>query len=108
VRTHSESYVFVGKYLDSDMGRVSEHKFEGKNKKNGRFQAQDIPDEVLCQSKNMWKDGPCPHPDDPEYTTFDMVMSAKIKAMSRPMLIIAIGIQLECVHPGKTYVCTSM
>jgi hypothetical protein len=51
MRTHSESYVFVGKYLDPDMGRVSEHKFEGKNKQIGRFQAQDIPDEVLCQSK---------------------------------------------------------
>jgi hypothetical protein len=59
---------------------------------------------ILMKYYAKARDGPCPHPDDPEYNTFDMVMSAKIKAMSRPMLILAIGIQLECVHPGNSCV----
>ena len=106
MRTHLQSYVFLGEYLDADNGWVSEHKFEGKNQQNGRFQAQNISDEVLSQSKNMWKDGPCPHGDNPQYTTFETIMSTKIKAMSRPMLVIAVGIHLECVHAGESPLCT--
>jgi hypothetical protein len=56
MRTHLQSYVFLSKYLDADQGWVSEHKFEGKNQENSRVQAQNISDEVLSQSKNMWKD----------------------------------------------------
>lgn len=101
MQTCSNSYVFLGNFLDQDaLGKVSDHKFQGKSKKDGRFQAQEIPDSILCQKQSMWVSGECPEQDNPAYTTFDAIMSTNIKEMTRPMLIIAIGIQLECLHPG--------
>ena len=103
MRAHSESYAFTGAFLDPDNSRGAQHKFSGKNKSNGRFQAQNIPEEILSQSQDMWKPGPCPNTDNAEYTTFETVMSTHVNQMTRPMLIIAVGIQLECVHPGIYY-----
>lgn len=103
MRTQQGYYVFTGKFLDeTDFGRVAENKFQGKNEKNGRFEAQSIPDHVLCQSKTMWIPGPCPHEDNPAYIIFDTVMTTSIQKMTRPMLIMAIGIHLECVNPGMS------
>ena len=103
MRAHQASWVFTGNILDRNAtGSV---KFPGKNSKNGRFQARVVPDDVRSQSKNMWQEGPCPHEDDPAYCTFNVVMTTPIKKMSQAMLILAIGIHLECVHPGTANMC---
>ena len=84
---------------------VHENKFEGKNDSSGRFQAMNISEEVLCMRENMWKDGPCPHQDDPAYVTFEEVMTAKIAAMTRPVIMAAMWTMPEYTHLGKFFMC---
>jgi hypothetical protein len=54
------AYIHLGKYLDEDgRGKVDGNKFEGHDKKNGRFKAQLFKEHELCKL-DAWVSGECP------------------------------------------------
>jgi hypothetical protein len=92
------AYIHLGKYLDEDgRGKVDGNKFEGHDKKNGRFKAQLFKEHELCKL-DAWVSGECP--EGPEYVTFEDLLQTSIAKMTKPMKVAAIFVMLEWANPG--------
>lgn len=109
MRTLQGAHIHLGKYLDEDRrGKVDGNKFEGHDKKNGRFKAQVFKEHELCKM-DAWKHGECPP--GPEYITFEGLLQTSISKMTKPMKVAAIFVMLEWANPCKhllhvhMYVC---
>jgi hypothetical protein len=87
------AYIHLGKYLDeSKRGKVDGNKFEGHDKKDGRFKAQVFKEHELCKLDG-WVHGECP--EGPEHVAFEDLLNTPIAKMTKPMKVAAIFVMLE-------------
>ena len=92
------SYIHLGKFLDqAHRGKIDGNKFEGHDKKDGRFKAQVFKEHELCRL-DAWVHGECP--EGPEYVTFEDLLNKPIAQMTKPMKVAAIFVMLEWANPG--------